>query len=716
MRRLQLVPSPRAMISLAVLATLASTSSLSYAQSSSTGVPEARQDADALPGVTVKATRESAADPLITQGRVSRVGKSPVSVQDTPFSMSVIDAAQIRETGAKNVQDALLYTAGVYAGQYGFDTRGDWAAVRGMSPSVYVDGLRSLYGFYNSTRPEIYALEQIEVLKGPSSSLYGQAELGGIINVVTKRPKRDAHREVELQWGSFNRKQVAADLTGPLTSDGRLLYRVVALKRDSGTQVDHVNDDAELIAPSLTWQPHADTAVTLQFSHQNNKSKVSAQFLPTRGTRVLEDPLTGDPIQRVPTNTFVGEPDWDRYDTRRNDVTLSVEQALTPGWRVVGTARKSHSASVTREHWTVVGADPDASGNTLRTLYTADRKTELFGADVRVEGELRTGSVRHQIGLGVDHQNAFWEEYNYTFSGTGGGLINVYNPVYGNLQSQNLVFSDRPDNKLDQTGIYLTNHVTVGDWVVSGALRRDRTSTRAVAVSGAETAVTDEASTGRLGLMYRLPHGVSPYVSRATSFVPNLGTNTGGGQLKPTRGEQDEVGVKFLSASGNTSVNLAWFSIDQLNREVDGSVPGGREQTNAKVKGVELEVRHRQGGWEFAGNYTDLSARNTKANVPLASIADVMGSGWVQYQLASGVRLGAGLRHTGSVYGGGGAPKLPSVQLLDLMMGYTWGQWDARFDIKNATDKVYISWCRGATTDCGYGSRLNANLTVNYRF
>lgn len=669
-----------------------------------------------LPTVSVTATRDATADTLITQGRASSVGKSAASVQDTPFSVSVIDVKQMRDTGAKNVQDALLYSAGVFSGRYGFDTRGDWTAVRGMSPSVYIDGLRGVYGFYNTTRPEIYALEQIEVLKGPSSSLYGQAELGGILNVVSKRPQREVRREVELQLGSHSRKQLAADLTGPLTADGQWLYRLVALKRDSATQVDHVNDDAELIAPSLTWRPGKDTAVTLLLSHQTNKSKVSAQFLPTLGTRVLKDPVTGAPVRRIPTSTFVGEPDWDRYDTRRNDVTLSLEQALAPGWRVVGTARKSHSASVTREHWTLVGGTPDASGNIARTLHTADRKTELFGADVRVEGHVVMGPMRHMIALGVDHQNAFWEEYNYTYAQTGGGVINVYDPVYGNLQSQNLAFADRPDNKLDQTGVYLTDHMTLGDVVVSGALRRDRAATRTVAVSGAERPVRDEATTGRLGLMYRFDNGVSPYVSRATAFVPNLGTNADGGQLKPTRGEQREAGVKYLSQSGNTSVNLAWFDLAQLNREVDGSVPGGRAQTNATVRGWELELRHRMGAWELMGNYTDLNARDTKNKVPLAQVADVMGSGWAQYRWGNGLRAGLGLRHTGSVYGGGGAPKLPSVQLLDLMVGYVQGSWEARFDVKNAADKTYISWCRGATTDCGYGERLNANVTVAYRF
>ncbi len=102
-----------------------------------------------LPSITVSTDSEN--DRLVTQGRAATVGKSSVSIQDTPFSMNVIDVKQAKEAGAKNVQDVLLYSAGVYAGQYGFDTRGDWASIRGLTPSTYIDGLRSMYGSYNTT-------------------------------------------------------------------------------------------------------------------------------------------------------------------------------------------------------------------------------------------------------------------------------------------------------------------------------------------------------------------------------------------------------------------------------------------------------------------------------------------------------------------------------------------------------------------------------------
>src|SRR5690606_7430588 len=128
--------------------------------------------------------------------------------------------------------------------------------------------------------------------------------------------KAEKQGELWAQVGSFDRKQIAADVTGPLSEDGRLLYRLVALKRDSGTQVDHVDDDGYLFAPSITWLPTDDTTISLLFNSQEDNGAVAAQFLPAEGT------IDPGPLGDIGSETCVGEPDWDRYDRRRDEVSL----------------------------------------------------------------------------------------------------------------------------------------------------------------------------------------------------------------------------------------------------------------------------------------------------------------------------------------------------------------------------------------------------------
>lgn len=670
---------------------------------------DATRDAT-LPAVRVSVDRE--APGIITQSKVSQVGKQPVSVQDTPFGISVVDVAQAKETGALNVQDALVYNAGVYAGRYGFDTRGDWVAIRGLGSAAYIDGLRYLFGSYNNVRPEMYALERIEVLKGPSSVLYGQADLGGVVNVVSKRPSAEAKREVEVQLGSYNRKQIAADLTGSLSADGQWLYRLVALSRDSDTQVDHVHDNALLLMPSLTWKPAPGTEMTVLYTHQANDSVVSSQFLPSRGT------IDEAPRGQIPSNRFAGEPGWDRYDTRKNELTFLLNQRVAPDWNLALNLRNTRSSSITREIYTQVGVVPDAAGNIPRTMHTADRATDVLASDFRLEGAFKLGPTSHKLAVGFDYQDAFWEEYNYS-SNNNGGTFNVYNPVYGFVNTAALTFSDRPDNRIEQHGLYLMDHIEWGPWILSAAVRNDRAVNTVINLGTTPNSVVkNSATTGRLGVMYRLANGLSPYISYSEAFTPNLGTDgtSAANYLKPTTGKQHEVGLKYLAATGDTSGAFAWFDIEQTNRVVDGQTPGGVEQVGARTRGWEAELRHRAGPLEISGNYTALDAVNALTGQRLSAIAEKTASTWGQYWFGDNWRAGVGVRYLGSRTGAANAPVIPSVTLYDAMVGYTLGKWDFRLTGRNLADKQYISWCRGRNQDCGYGERRQVMLSANYSF
>ena len=660
-----------------------------------------------LAPVQVNAEQETG---LINQDKVAKTGKLNVSIQDTPASISVVDKQFIQDTGAKNIQDALLYSAGVYSGNYGFDTRGDWKVVRGLDASNFQDGLRSVYGYYNSTRTDVYTLESIEVLKGPSSVLYGQSELGGIVNAVSKLPQEVQQGEIWAQVGSYDRTQLATDVTGPLTDDGRWLYRLVALQRKSGTQVDYVDDDGYVVAPSLTWKPVDGTEVTLLVNRQENDGGVSAQFLPIYGT------LEPGPRGQVPTERFVGEPGWDRYDQDRTDITLFFNQKIADGWKFATTIRSSESEAITREHWIDIGAVPDADGNVTRTIYQVDRATDVNSADTRIEGEFNLGVTKHTLAVGVDRVDAFWEDSNYFYGAGLGGTINLYNPQYGDLNDDIINPSDLADNKVEQMGVYIIDHIEIDRVVVSAALRQDRADTIRINVDGSESIRKDKETSGRLGLMYRFDSGISPYISYSTSFVPNLGNGQNTGIFDPTTGEQQEVGVKYLSPAKDLSIALAYFDIEQERRVVQGETVGTMRQTGATVEGWELEVKKRWNNFEVLANYTEIDAWDTQFNSRLAAVAEQLASVWGKYDLGYGFRAGLGARYTSDNVGAGGEPTVPSVTLYDAMVGYAIDSWDFSVDAKNLADKTYVSWCRGAGRDCGYGERLNVTGNVRYKF
>lgn len=478
-----------------------------------------------LPKVEVTSSKVKQNNGYIDLEKKPQVGKMSVPVEDTPFSMSTISEGFIEDLGANSIQDALGYTSGVYVGG-SFDTRIDSAKVRGLDPSSYVDGLRYNYGYYNTVRIHPYALENIEVLKGPSASLYGQGDLGGIVNMNSKMPKATQEGEVWAQYGSHNRKQLGVDVTGPIDEDGKLLYRFVGVTRDSDTQVDYVNDDSFLISPSLTWRINDDTNLSVLFTRQKTDSVVSTQFLPSVGT------LYDGPLGHIGTSTFVGEPGWDKYDTEMTAFTTMFDHRFNDSWTFSAVARYLESQNWTREHWVAIGSSPDANGNMNRTIYTTDNEVRALNFDARLEGIFDLGITKHTVLIGVDRQDATWESANQFFGA--GGSINVYEPQYGNLQDGVIIYSNPDDNQIKQTGVYIADHMEIGSVVISTALRQDWAKNTSLAETGPDTESDEKATTGRVGLMYRFDNGISPYVSYTEAFVMNLGTDGVGGTLKPT--------------------------------------------------------------------------------------------------------------------------------------------------------------------------------------
>ncbi len=189
--------------------------------------------------------------------------------------------------------------------------------MRGFRPLRYLDGLRlpTARGGYSLPSIDPYALESIEVLKGPASVLYGQSSPGGLLNMVGKLPQAQTSREVVLQAGSHDRMQGAFDLTGPVDEDGKLLYRVVGLARDTNHR-DRLSrrSAAMLVAPSLTWRPSTDTSLTLMAQYQKIRSDGGGAppALPAAGT------LLPNPNGSIPTNRFDrASPPTDKFESEQ---------------------------------------------------------------------------------------------------------------------------------------------------------------------------------------------------------------------------------------------------------------------------------------------------------------------------------------------------------------------------------------------------------------
>ena len=218
----------------------------------------------ATPALAEEAEGDGGQATIVVTGQAVE-GNSATKTATPPLHVpqpgTVIDADLFEAQGAVSIGDTLNYVAGVQPNPYGPDSRVDGAFVRGINALQFRDGMRDIFSYYASIRADPYNFSSVEVVRGPASVLFGAGSIGGLVNLNSKLPADAAAGEFSLRYGSHERKEVLADVTGPL--GGGLAGRLVARYRDAGTQTDFVADDRLLLAPSLSWSPGADTRVTL---------------------------------------------------------------------------------------------------------------------------------------------------------------------------------------------------------------------------------------------------------------------------------------------------------------------------------------------------------------------------------------------------------------------------------------------------------------------
>lgn len=682
---------------------------------------EAAEHTTTLPTVTVTgATEESATGPVNGHiaTRSATATKTDTPLVETPQSVSVITADRIRDQGARTVQETLRYSAGVYAETYGLDSRGDWSLVRGTAPVQYLDGLQQSFGAYTNVRPDPFTLERVEVLKGPSSVLYGQGSVGGITNLVSKRPLATRQGEMQVQLGNHDLKQFAIDVTGPVNDDATLLYRLVAVGRESGTQVNRVDDDRRVLMPSLTWRPDSSLEWTVSANLQKDKSGSTTQFLPHRGAVKPGPPGLG----RIPIDVFMSEPGFDAYDTEQKALTSQLRWSPNETWTFRQNLRYSESEVDYRTLYPAFPPDLQDDGTIDRVFYVSQPELKYWTVDHQAQAEFGTERVRHTVLAGFDFQRATTNRKTAYGAAT---PLNLYDPVYGTFTPPDpSTYVESPENTVRQSGFYLQDQITFDErWIAVLGLRHDtaRNSTEGSASQ------TDRALTKRLALMYKADNGVHPYVSWSESFKPEIGLDFNDNPFKPLEGEQIELGLKYQPAENGGYITAALYDLREKNRKVPDPVnPSNQIQVGeARSRGIELEalLQLDYATDLIAGySYTDtkvLKGSTADEGKRLPSVPEHLASLWLQHRFAIGGKpgfiAGAGVRYIGSSWDGRDALKTPGYTLVDAMFGYQSGPWNFALNLNNLTDKTYYTTCL-ARGDCFVGTKRSVVATVGYRF
>jgi len=673
-------------------------------------------------------------DPLVVQGdgesargpvdgyaaRRSATGtKTDSSILETPQSISVVTRDQMDARGVLSVGQALTYSAGVLGQPFGSDARFDAPYIRGFSAaeSQYLNGLRLVRNL-GSTSIEPYGLERVEVLRGPASVLYGQANPGGLVNLVSKRPTWERFGEVVAEGGSFRRAQGAFDFGGPLGEESNLAFRLTGLVRNSGTQMDRVDDDRYFLAPSFAWRPSEDTTITV-FSQIQHDRSLSPIGLPLQGT------IYGNPNGQLPRDLYLGDAGFDESKRTLGSLGYEFEHRFRESWTFRQNARYDH-LKWNYQNLYFSGLDPD-----MRTAYRGtsiqEEEMDTLSLDNQVEGSFRTGVVGHRLLLGADLR-AHYADTDVAF-GTA-PAIDIYNPDNRQPFNTAIFWSQRTRSELFQAGLYAQNQMDYRNWRLTLGLRHDWAGSNSETGAGT-TRQNDSAFSGRAGLTYLFDNGLAPYVSYATSFDPVVGNEAparGGGAFEPSRGEQYEVGLKYQPPGSRSLFTATAFDLRQSNVAVsDPANVGFQLQTGKiRVRGFELEgVANLHSGLNLISSYTYSDAEilrgepGERGNRP-ALVPRHAASLWLDYAFQensrlSGFGLGGGVRYVGQRYGDtANGINLHSHTLYDAALRYDLGNFRFSLNLNNLLDDTYVATC--SAFGCYYGDGRTVLARVAYRW
>lgn len=674
-------------------------------------------------------------EPIEIVGQLTGFGatKSATPILETARSISIETEDQFRDKGALTLDDTLNYTAGVVGDTFGFSTRGDFPQVRGFDAAEYRDGQQVLFGFYNNTRSDVYMLEQVEILKGPASVLYGKGTPGGIVNAISKLAGPNGDNELVLDVGTFDRVQVAGDVNARLGANWYV--RTVALYREADTQVDFVEDDALIVMPSITFD-NGVTRLTAMVEYADRDSDTAHQFLPLTGTACVSDEVSVSPEsvcanatgQTIEPSTYLGDPAFNRFDTESILVSLLGSHRFTPNFSVDGIFRYKDGEADYRQAWIdFLGAGVprvDANGDGGRTFYRSDAFSEQFALDLRGRLTFATGAIEHELFGGLAYQDV--TTGNRTIFAAGQGTLNVYEPDYAGppeafLDEEN--FFDPGATEARDYGIYINDQLSIGRWKLNAGVRYDDTETET-----STSTQQDDATSVSVGALYAFDFGLSPYASFAESFEPVIGTDGFTNEpLEPREGEQWEVGVKYQPPGTRTYITAAYFDIEESNLPNPASLvgePDSQQEGVGTVTGFELEAQTRLGPWYLEGNISVLDTEDANGN-PFASIPEQQASAWLQYEPFQGplanVKLGGGVRYLSENESNAIGPSGPvrvvtdGVILGDALVGYETPRWDLTLNVRNITDEEYFGTCL-ARGDCFPGEERTVVGRVAWKF
>ena len=658
-----------------------------------------------LEGVSVE---DSADDGY--RATTSEVGKTNTPILEIPQTVNVVTAQQLRDKKPETLAESLQNVSGI---SYGNTTGGIFDSIikrgfgGGRDGSIMRNGVpASVMHSFNKT------VESVEVLKGPASLLYGAQEPGGIINMVTKKPKYDFANEIWAGFGNRNYWNTGFDTTGPIAESG-FAYRFIfdTMKKDYWREFGEYKN--VLFAPSLSYKGD-DYRINFAYTHARSTDPID------RGMYLV--PSTGK-LLPIDKKRRLDEP-FNKLKTKLDTADINFEKNLGENWMLKGAyafSRSRHEYG----HIRLMNVNLNTGVASRRNEAYDDFIHRTHAGSLNLNGYVKTGELEHNLLFGIDAKEYYRYRPGALNSYSSGTTqrnfpINIYNPVYGTVAYPSDRASGIQYQKLKTIGFYAQDSINLTQNLIYSLGARyeyyDQVA-RGTTSGPNSTDQQDGKFTWQTGLLYLLTPEWSVYTNYAQSFNPQMAISGADiGDIKPEEGKSIEFGSKFQNDS--ITASAAVFNINKKNimRTVDGvSTPVGE----ARSRGFEFDFNGRvtQGlslGASYAYTKTDVrkdsGAFAVLVGKPLEATPKHQASLFANYDFshlgAKGLRIGGGARYFGSWYTyymrtnlsavpAGTAFKINSAVVYDTFISYDTKiagyETNFSFNVKNLTDKLYYT-------------------------
>lgn len=667
-----------------------------------------------------------------TPGTIATATRLPLTLRETPQSISVVTRQHMDDFALNSVDAVMRHTPGITVSAFDTDRTNYYS--RGFSINNFqYDGIpsavRNVAYSAGNTLSDMAIYDRIEVLKGASGLLSGAGSLGGTINLVRKKPTADFQGHATLGAGSWDNYRSELDVSGPLTETGNVRGRAVAAYQDKQSFIDRYSSKNSVFYGILEFDLSPDTLLTVGADYQDND--------PRGSTWSGSFPLLNSKGERNDAKrSFSNATDWSSWQQYTRTVFATLEHDLGDGW--VTKLQLDHKYNGYDAQMGSIQFDqpqPDGSAEINAQRYKGDTTSD--SADLYVSGPFSLLGRDHDLVIGGSISKAHWKGKGYwdeTFS-----VPNRvdYNNWHGNLPKPDWgPVSQRTDDVIRQTGVYLTTRLNVTDdlkFLLGGRVVN-------YSLTGLTPTYTES---GRFipyaGAIYDLNENFSVYASYTDVFMPqeNFNRDRDNKLIEPDEGENYEIGIKSEFFDGRLNASLAYFEVKETNRSVPDDAYNNQTPTppnyafkgsKATTKGYELEVSGELApGWQVQGGYTHKVVRDDN-DVKLSTFEpEDQLSLYTTYKLTGQLdkmTVGGGARWQNKAWQQiWNSPKgvneditQESYWVVDLMTRYQITQnLSATLNVNNIFDKYYYTNV-GFYNSAIYGEPRNVMVTTRWDF